>query len=86
MRRTRHIRRFYLMHKQMYKCVSVLKTFRYSFRYRSMSGVFPEMTEQSACCCFGLERSDKKQQYPLQTSLCIFNLIREALCFNGEKQ
>jgi hypothetical protein len=51
-----------------------------------MSEVFPEMTEQSACCCFGLERSDKKQQYPLQTSLCIFNLIREALCFNGEKQ
>jgi hypothetical protein len=51
-----------------------------------MSGVFPEMTEQSACCCFGLERSDEKQQYPLQTSLCIFNLIREALCFNGEKQ
>ena len=39
-----------------------------------------------ACCCFGLERSDEKQQYPLQTSLCIFNLIREALCFNGEKQ
>lgn len=47
---------------------------------------FPEMTEQSACCCFGLERSDEKQQYPLQTSLCIFNLIREALCFNDEKQ
>ena len=22
----------------------------------------------------------------LQTSLCIFNLIREALCFNGKKQ
>ena len=44
------------------------------------------MTEQSACCGFGLERSDEKQQYPLQTSLCIFNLIREALCFNGEKQ
>ena len=28
MRHTRHIRHFYLMHRQMYKCASVLKTFR----------------------------------------------------------
>ena len=47
---------------------------------------FPGNDRAVCLLLFGLERSDEKQQYPLQTSLCIFNLIREALCFNGEKQ
>ena len=48
---------------------------------------FPGNDRAVCLLLFGLaEHSDDKQQYPLQTSLCIFNQIREACGFNGEKQ
>ena len=69
MRHIKRIRHFYLMHK---KCVSSEDIPVIFFVTDQWSGVFPERTEQSACCCLGADHSADKQQYPLQTSLCIF--------------